>query len=166
MYPSCHRSATALNVPDGAKYPRQALGNCALVSSVQSLRKDPFDCLPIQSRPYIPQVIDFFFDLFGSPYVYRPELVNVKEPAKFQRQYFRFAMQHEVLFQSVVTLTLACLQATSGPRTLVPTKEVLFHHTNALKGLQQKLSSPSEYADDSVLLSILTLLGIDVRLLI
>ena len=63
-----------------------------------------------------------------------------------------------------MTLTLACLQAISEPQTLVPNKEVLSLHTDALKGLQQKLSSPMEYADDSVLLSILTLLGIDVRL--
>lgn len=151
------------NVAHGARVAQPELDDCRIVTPLQSLRKDPFDCLPIQKGPYIPEAIDYFFSLFASPYVYRPELVNVKQPGEFQRQYFRFAMQHEVLFQSVMALSLACLQAIRETQALVPTKEVLFHHTNALKGLRQKLSCPSGYADDSTLLSILTLLGVAVR---
>lgn len=154
-----------LHVADGTRDAQQALDDCLLLTPLQSLRKDPFDCLPIQSRPYIPRVIDFFFDLFASPYVYRPELIDAKRASDFQRQYFQFAMQHEVLFQSVMTLSLACLQAMSESQALVPTKEVLFHHTNALIVLRQKLSCPSGYVDDSILLSILTLLGVAVRLM-
>ena len=131
---------------------------------LQTLRRDLFDCLLIQIRPYVPQAIDFFFDLFASPYVYRPELVNAKQLGEFQKQYFRFATQHEVLFQSLMTLSLACLQAMDETQALAPTKEVLFHHTNALIGRRQKLPCPSGWADDSTLLSILTLLGVAVRL--
>ena len=165
MHSSRHASTTGPDVSDGTRDAQQALDDRPLLVPLQSLRKDPFDCLPIQNRPYIPEVIDYFFDLFASPYVYRPELVNAKQPSDFQRRYFRFAMQHEVLFQSVMTLSLACLQAMSETPALVPTKEVLFHHTNALLALREKLSCPTGYADDSTLLSILTLLGIAVRLI-
>ncbi len=77
--------------------------------------------------------------------------MNVKQSGEFQRHYFYFAMQQEFLFQLVVTLSLACLQATSEPHTPAPTKDVLFHHMKTLSGLRQKLSWPGGHVDDSVL---------------
>ena len=136
-----------------------------VLDPLQNLRGDPFESLPVRGEPYISEVVDFFFHVFGSPYVYRPELIRVKEPEQFQKRYFQFALQHEVLFQSITTLTLACLQMMKQPQALLPSREALFHHTKALQMLQQELSRPDHHIDDSVLLSILTLLGIDVSFL-
>ena len=86
--------------------------------------------------------------------------MNAKQPGEFQRQNFSFSMQHEVLFHLVMTVSHAFLQTMSATQALEPTEEVFFHHTSALNGLQQQLSCPSGYANDSTLLSILTLLGV------
>ena len=152
-----------LTSPEAAQSTELIRKQIGLLNPMQSLRGDPFESLPVRGLPYIPEVVDFFFHVFGSPYVYRPELIRVKEPEQFQRRDFQFALQHEVLFHSITTLTLACLQMMKLPQTLLPSKEVLLHHTKALSMLQQELSRPDNFIDDSVLLSILTLLGIDVR---
>jgi len=115
--------------------------------NIGGLRTDPFETYPIKARAYFPQVIDFY--------------LHVISP-NTSRDSFSIILQNDVLFESIITLTLCVM-----PKSAVPPSaalSVLQHHGATVSKLNKRLSlpSPEDCASDAVILTVASLIATNV----
>jgi Fungal specific transcription factor domain len=110
-------------------------------------------------------------NFFAPTHVIRPEVVSAHQSAFLVKQYFQYALSHEILFESIVSLSQINLTANRTPdrddisstfEGKQPDRDALFHYGEALGKLRKLLSDKDAPMEDAVLFAIATLMGIDV----
>jgi hypothetical protein len=82
-------------------------------------------------------------------------------PNTFISKLFPLALQNIELFEALIVMSQCYYDANYEAETSLPL-EVLRHRGNALVNLRRKLSSPSGYADDATVMTMLLLITTDV----
>ena len=150
------------------------------------LRNDPFSSYPIESTDCIPGAIDYckcfsrhalsrlqkltiiVLNFYAPTHIIRPELITAEQSTPIVKQYFQYAVSHELLFESIVALAQMNLTAKAwagnshDTGSIAPDRAALFHYGRALARLRELLNDENALREDAVLFAIATLMGIDV----
>ncbi|ETN43052.1 uncharacterized protein HMPREF1541_02210 [Cyphellophora europaea CBS 101466] len=126
------------------------------------LRNDPFETWPIQARASIPVAVDYFLQFYAPAHTVRPDLFSPEGGAQAVKDYFRYALQQPLMFETIVALSHANLFVSTWTDHC-PDSQTLFHYGSALKRLRSQIASedPGISAHDAVLFAIVALMGID-----
>lgn len=112
-------------------------------------------------------------DFYAPTHVIRPELVTADEGPQLVKQYFRYALSHPLLFETIVALSQINLTSnrwvdrnanSSSVTNSQPDKEALYHYGRALKKLTSIIGDETAVTEDAVLFAIAALMGIDVSI--
>jgi len=74
---------------------------------------------------------------------------------------FPFALQHDVLFECIISLSRASWLLARG-ESCIHDRAFMYHHSNSLAMVRQRLMSKQECADDITILTVAGLTAIDV----
>ena len=99
------------------------------------LKADPFLSYPIQAQEYFPSVITF-----------------CKEVVSLGPSYFQFVMQHDVLFEAIITYVLCVMQNQSSQIKMA----MMYHYGGTLSKIGQQLSAQG-LQGDAVIIAIANL---------
>jgi len=97
--------------------------------------------------------------LYGPNVLVPPEAAVAVSVDTIVRDFFLLALESPMFFEALITATEVCCIRVQRKLT----REVMYHHGNVLTQLRDKLASQTECATDLVILTILAILGIDVR---
>ncbi|KIX03326.1 uncharacterized protein Z518_06878 [Rhinocladiella mackenziei CBS 650.93] len=100
------------------------------------LRTDPFRSYPIEWREYFPAVLDF-----------------AREAVAPRPRYFQYIMEHDVLFEAIVTYVL-CVMPNKTPQAKLA---MMCHYGGTLSKVSKSLSSATEASSEAVIIAIANL---------
>lgn len=149
----------------------------AITHDKHGFRSDPFSAYPIEFRDCIPAAVDFckcnhpnqvpstetniVIGFYGPAHVIRPELVPPGAGTAILQSFFQYTLQDSVLFEAIIALSLANLTVQTWGLS-GPDKDSLYHYSRAVCRLRKLLLKPEGFIKDSVLFSIVALMGVDV----
>ncbi|KPI42793.1 uncharacterized protein AB675_2033 [Cyphellophora attinorum] len=97
---------------------------------------------------------------YAPSHLLRPEVIDPQNGAAAIRNYFQYALDHEVMFQATVALALADATAHTWTDEYA-SPDVLYHYGRSLSTLRRSLEDAQALHDDALLFAIMALIGID-----
>ncbi|KAK5951464.1 hypothetical protein OHC33_007520 [Knufia fluminis] len=122
------------------------------------LRVDPFSSYPIQPTAALPKALDYFFGAYAPTHLLRSNLGPEQAPQKLIQNYVRYAMQHPVMFESIITLSYANMHISQWVDGQ-PDIDTARHYGSTLKSLREALSVGNGLFEDATFLAILGLIN-------
>lgn len=142
------------------------------------LRVDPFSSYPIQPTAALPKALDYctlalssgcccleltraVFGAYAPTHLLRSNLGPEQAPQKLIQNYVRYAMQHPVMFESIITLSYANMHISQWVDGQ-PDIDTARHYGSTLKSLREALSVENGLFEDATFLAILGLINAEV----
>ena len=104
-------------------------------------KTDPFWSYPIKAQEYFPQCVEFCIETVSPTH-----------------SYFQYLMQHDVLFEAIITYSLCVMPPSRQSSTM--RMALMQHYGSTLAKINERLSDPLRCSDDSVILAIANLIVI------
>jgi hypothetical protein len=139
------------------------------------IREDPFAAYPIPQGRGVGRAVDHcksavlyvtasskdaVITSYAPSHLLRPEIIDPQGGATAIRNYFQYALNHEVMFQATVALALADATANTWTDDYA-SPDVLYHYGRSLSTLRRSLEDAQALRDDALLFAIMALIGID-----
>ncbi|KAJ9611461.1 hypothetical protein H2200_004645 [Cladophialophora chaetospira] len=129
--------------------------------SVNIFHSEPASTFPIPNEGVVPRMVKYFLQVWAPQH--GRALAFEGHPIPYQSLVFPYALQHGVLFESIVAVARAAwLQQEQIPWQT--DTAFTFHRANAFAGLRSRLRSESMCSDDTTILTIAALTTIDYML--
>jgi hypothetical protein len=151
------------------------LGALTVPRDRSGIREDPFGAYPIPQGRGVGRAVDhcesILLHVIASPnhavitsyapsHLLRPEIIDPQSGAAAIRNYFQYALNHEVMFQATVALALADATANTWTDDYA-SPDVLYHYGRSLSTLRRSLEDAQALQNDALLFAIMALIGID-----
>lgn len=102
--------------------------------------------------------------VYAPTHIFRPQALPKEKGPGAVRSYLNYALQHPIMFESIIALSKCHLTTQSNPKKLLQS-DVYYHYGRALSALQDVLSRSERHDLDAVIATILALMSIDVILI-
>ena len=121
--------------------------------------QDAFNSFPIPFNGCVPEAMNHFLKFYAPTSLIRPDIAALNQdlvPGVI-RDYFQYTLEHALLFEAIIVVSEAVRTVGAGR----PSRQVMYHDSQALKQLRRVLLSGSDVAADYVLFTIIAMLAID-----
>ncbi|KIX07975.1 uncharacterized protein Z518_02629 [Rhinocladiella mackenziei CBS 650.93] len=121
-------------------------------------RLDPFISYPIPATSCVQHTVDYFVQTWAhqQPSIYH----NSRYQNELIELLFPFALQHDLLFESLISVVRASRLLIQGANP-ASDKVFLHHRGMALSKLHDRVGSPDKFCDDAAMMTVGILLTID-----
>ncbi|KAK5061233.1 hypothetical protein LTR84_007775 [Exophiala bonariae] len=123
-------------------------------------RYDPFNSYPIEFRESIPAAIDYFLHYYVPFHKIRPDIFTPDGGMRIVRSYFRYSLQHPLMFETIVTLSRARLALNNFPQGQVD-HLTMYHYGQCLGKLRKLVDDGESDLEDATLFAILALICVE-----
>jgi hypothetical protein len=96
--------------------------------------------------------------------MFRPQVLPKGKGPLAVRSYLNYALQHPIMFESLIAISKCHLRLQPGPNKL-PQSEVYYHYGCTVTGLKEILNKGEGHDLDATIATILALMSIDVILI-
>ncbi|KIX06870.1 uncharacterized protein Z518_04846 [Rhinocladiella mackenziei CBS 650.93] len=129
--------------------------------SVNIFHPEPINIFPIPAEGCVPRMVKYYLQVWAPQHGRALAFEGHSRP--YQSLVFPYALEHAVLFESMVALSRASWLLTEG----IPwfrDSALAYHRANAFAALRLRLTSEATRADDTTILTIAALTTIDYML--
>jgi Fungal specific transcription factor domain len=158
------------------------LSNVIVNRDKYGLRDDPFNSFPISTSRGVKLAVDYcklypnvpnkassnriivtVLSVYAPTHIFRPQALPREKGPLAVRSYLNYALQHPIMFESLIAVSKCHLTLQSGPSKL-PQSEVYYHYGRTVTGLKEILDKGERQDLDAIIATILALMSIDVNL--